>query len=502
MTGPDQGADLLFAWVSQVEEPCKGDCAEPAGVRYIEKNKVIDPLPKMSDPQAPRETVGRGVAVDARPFRALNATFGQPMDFSVPILEYPQTIAATPRAVLHRTTEGFGVLNPSVLQLAFHDPVYGDVWTTKPGLGPQKAFYEECKDVNPKPDGSEQGCDDLPQYTDNAFYFFRPDGTYLRYVYTPDFKPADPQQVTWNDGPLPNGTSYDDFTVAGCEQTQIDDVSVVPPSTGSSSDLIPIAKVNATSDLLYGLNDKHHPIYQEFYGDYESGLPKWASEMGNSAPRQLSYDDFVKSRPLFLWKDPFGRLVRFVNTQFVTPLLCEPIVYLYPPQEEKLEVELGRNIVVANSFPVYRDGWIVAARPNGALTDLRSGSRSPYLFWEGRSYILPPETRGFVVKNSDISIFLEATLPKLGLNARESGDFISAWSPKFTDAPYYFITFVDKAVIDRFYPLQIYPPPDTVIRVLMDFAPLYGPVSVQPQFFAPPAARRGFTVVEWGAVVR
>lgn len=147
--GPNQGAELLMASVSRFISPCKGDCNESVIVRYIEKDKVVFPLPKISDPGAPAETVGRKAAVDARPFTALKATPGQPSDFSVPVLEYPQTIVANARAVLQRGSEGIGVLNPAVLQLAFHDPIYGDVWMTKPGRGPQKAFYDRCEDVNP-----------------------------------------------------------------------------------------------------------------------------------------------------------------------------------------------------------------------------------------------------------------------------------------------------------------------------------------------------------------
>jgi hypothetical protein len=85
---------------------------------------------------------------------------------------------------------------------------------------------------------------------------------------------------------------------------------------------------------------------------------------------------------------------------------------------------------------------------------------------------VPSESTGFVVKNSDISVFLEDMLPKLGLDAKEAKDFSTAWSPKLNQSPYYLITFLDRSVIDRLYPVRIDPPPDTVIRVLMDFTPL------------------------------
>lgn len=498
--GPNQGADLLMASVSRSTSPCKGDCNESAIVRYIEKDKVVFPLPKISDPGTPAETVGRKVAVDARPFTALKATPGQPSDFDVPVLEYPETIVANARAVLQRAREGIGVLNPAVLQLAFHDPTYGDVWMTKPGLGPQKAFYDRCEDVNPSTHSSEAGCMDSRPYMDNAFYFFRPDGTYLSYVYKPAFQPEDSRQTTWNDGPPPDDASFRDMTLVGCSWDGADAISVVSPTLVSRSDLEPIGKVNATGDILYGLKDKDHPLYKEFYKDYDSSVPSWASHIENAKP--VSYADFVKARPLFLWMDPFGRLIRFVNIRFVVPNACEPVVYLYPPQKEDIQVRLGEDVVVVSSYPAYHEGWSVSAQPDGELTDLGSGRKAPYLFWEGHSYIPPSSATGFVVKSSDVSIFLEDILPKLGLNAKETRDFITAWSPKLNHSPYYFITFIDRTVIDHLYPLQIDPPPDNLIRVFMDFSPLSQPISVQPPALTPASQRRGFTVVEWGVLVR
>lgn len=494
--GPHQGAELLMASVSQFVLPCKESCNESFIVRYIEKDKIVFPLPRISDPHA-------GNAPDARAFAALKATLGQASDFDIPALEYPQTITAGPRAILQRREEGIGVVNPALLQVAFHDPIYGDVWMTKPGLGPQKAFFNRCEDINLSTRGTEAGCADLPPFTDNAFYFFRPDGTYLSYIYKPDFNPDDNRQTTWNDGPLPDGASFRDVTLADCSWGEIDAISVVSPAFVNPADLEAIGKVNATGDVLYGLKDKTHRLYQDFYDEYASFFPTWESRSQSDQERKpLSYSDFLKARPLFLWKDPFGRWIRFVNTRFVVPNACEPVVYLYPPQKEDIRVSLGEDVVVSNSYPVYRLGWSVSAQPEGDLTDLATGRRLPYLFWEGHSYILPSPATGFVVKSSDVSIFLEDILPRLGLNAKETGDFITAWTARLNQSPYYFISFLDRPVIDRVFPLRVDPEPDSVIRVFMDFRPLSRPISVQPPTLPAAPQRHGFTVVEWGVLVR
>ncbi|MBI5405143.1 MAG: hypothetical protein HY976_02855, partial [Candidatus Kerfeldbacteria bacterium] len=45
------------------------------------------------------------------------------------------------------------------------------------------------------------------------------------------------------------------------------------------------------------------------------------------------------------------------------------------------------------------------------------------------------------------------------------------------------------------------PRPDTVIRVLMDYRPVAAPVAIRPQVLRS-IPRTGFTVVEWGGVLR
>jgi hypothetical protein len=93
-------------------------------------------------------------------------------------------------------------------------------------------------------------------------------------------------------------------------------------------------------------------------------------------------------------------------------------------------------------------------------------------------------------------------LPQLGLNPQEVEDFTKAWEPRFRDAPYYFITFIPPADIERLAPLHVVPQPETVIRVLMDYRPLQRRVVAQAPELPRPPQRKGFTVVEWGGLTR
>ena len=69
------------------------------------------------------------------------------------------------------------------------------------------------------------------------------------------------------------------------------------------------------------------------------------------------------------------------------------------------------------------------------------------------------------------------------------------------DSPYYFVTFLCNREMNQIAPLIINPKPDTVIRVLMDFTPLTSPINVKEYEILTPQ-RNGFTVVEWGGVLR
>ena len=102
----------------------------------------------------------------------------------------------------------------------------------------------------------------------------------------------------------------------------------------------------------------------------------------------------------------------------------------------------------------------------------------------------------------EVAGFFERMLPRLGLNERGSKDFRDAWLPRFHDAPYYFITFLSRETIDRLAPLVVNPEPDVVIRVLMDFRPLWTREPVKAAVLPAPPTRRGFTVVEWGGILR
>jgi hypothetical protein len=206
---------------------------------------------------------------------------------------------------------------------------------------------------------------------------------------------------------------------------------------------------------------------------------------------------------MFFWRHPLGDLVAFVRSDVVPAAeKAKPVIYLYPEKEERVHVEVAPIGGLLTTDPAYGDGWNVDASPSGSLHDLNSGKIYPYLFWEGgKDGVVVTPKQGFVVSRGEVASMLEEKLSAYGLNRKERADFLEFWVPKLSHAPYYFITFISRSEIDRVSPMKITPAPQTVIRLLMDYKPLEKPITVSSLDIVP-TRRVGFTVVEWGGIIR
>ncbi|MBR5774189.1 MAG: hypothetical protein IKY44_04975 [Clostridia bacterium] len=174
---------------------------------------------------------------------------------------------------------------------------------------------------------------------------------------------------------------------------------------------------------------------------------------------------------------------------------AKPVIYLYPEQETKVNVNLALDGKLTCTYPAYNNGWTVTASPDGTLTD-ESGQVYNYLYWEGESGAQYDLSKGFCVKGEDTAEFLEKALSDLGLNRREANEFIVYWLPLMEQNPYNIISFQADAYTDSAQ-LFIDPAPDTLIRVFMAWRASDSYVELDEQELTAPE-RTGFTVIEWG----
>ena len=198
--------------------------------------------------------------------------------------------------------------------------------------------------------------------------------------------------------------------------------------------------------------------------------------------------------------EEFDNIKKFDSPYDPNMSLDKPIIYLYHKKTTETTVKLLNDERITCSYPKYVDGWNVLAEPNGDLIDLETGRNLYSLYYESESVKkFSVSKEGFIVKGEDSIKFLEEKLAILGLNERETEEFIIYWLPKLENNKYNYIRFATQEEINNNMPLDINPKPDTIIRVLMTFKGLEKPVNVKKQKLLTPT-RDGFTVVEWGGV--
>ncbi len=186
-------------------------------------------------------------------------------------------------------------------------------------------------------------------------------------------------------------------------------------------------------------------------------------------------------------------------TLYSNDMVDKPNIYLYPTERTEVDVRLGlsHGCRVTHSEPEYGDGWHVSVAPDGLID-----GRYTYLFYEAeipRRYAM---SSGWSVAAAEVSTFFTQALDAYGLTRAERDDFVNYWSEHLAPAPYYSVyPLMDDAVLDPMVALYIDPAPDTVFRLWFVIASDEGPQSL-PEPDITPVVREGFTVVEWGVILR
>ena len=111
-------------------------------------------------------------------------------------------------------------------------------------------------------------------------------------------------------------------------------------------------------------------------------------------------------------------------------ILVKPVIYIYTEKPMDVKVQLNlKNSKFTVVYPNFTEEntWNVHANQNGDI--FIKGRKYPYLFWEAESYVLQEMNEGFIITAENAKKFLEEKLKFLGLNERESTDFITFWLP-------------------------------------------------------------------------
>ena len=177
----------------------------------------------------------------------------------------------------------------------------------------------------------------------------------------------------------------------------------------------------------------------------------------------------------------------------------KPNIYIYP--EETIELDV--NIVfphggqITTSVPDYNKGWHITVEQSGIID-----GQFEYLFYES---VLPDygqNTAGWVLMREELEDFFRSNMAQTGFNEKEIEDFIEYWIPRLTEYPCYAIYPQYNNELYNMLQLQFSEQPDNIIRLIYSVRGLQGDnFNIEPPVI-PPVARDGFTVVEWGVILK
>lgn len=310
------------------------------------------------------------------------------------------------------------------------------------------------------------------------------DATYRGYTIKFPFMTDDEiAQITWTTG-VKNTEKFTAEGYVSCGQvasnnTILDatDIKTRLIEAGVTSDGDKIYKVAATDAVM-----------KKAYDNYKIGRTK----------DLLTIEEFTSKNTLFIWQSKIGVYVVFTNRNYGGLAECgKPVIYLYPTKTTEVSVKVDAKIT--QSDPAYNDGWLATAEPSGKLTV--AGKIYNSLFWEGTGADYPQLNQGVVVAKSAALDTIKTQLAQLGLNEPEIADFVEFWAPKMPNTPYVRLTWFGTSLMDKLAALTVSPKPDTTIRVFLDFEGLNQMVNLKPQILSA-KARIGFTLVEWGGLLR
>jgi len=177
----------------------------------------------------------------------------------------------------------------------------------------------------------------------------------------------------------------------------------------------------------------------------------------------------------------------------------KPNIYIYPEEIIELDVNIvfphgGR---ITTSIPDYNDGWHITVEPSGIID-----GQYEYLFYESIQPDYGQYEVGWVVAREELEDFFRDNLAQTGFNEKEIADFVDYWIPRLIEYPYYAIYSQYKDELEEMVKLNFSVQPDNLIRLIYSLRGLENNNLGMQEPVIPQFARDGFTVVEWGIILK
>src|SRR5947199_7578566 len=305
---PYRGSDVVAArW--RTNEPCKGEgCDDPAYVRFVRGGDQLVFLRQNSDGGDYFERQKAKWRLWTGAFAAAGLSLISDSLFAVQAFLAPATMlhgSETFRWVSRRC-------DGDSLKVAFRHAVFQQV-----------------------------------RFDGQLFHVTRPDGSCLTYEYVPYFSE---KEIVWDSPPKqPNRSGYSWKKGYEYANLEVRYDPFVPADVVQIDRDATVVGHTQRGEAVYELKDPNHPLLKAFYQDYLTDYAQALEqarrrgyrddEASGIQPPRRGYEQFLAARPIFLWRDPFGRLTRFTNNDFLPVYLAEPIIYLYPTAALEVHVE-------------------------------------------------------------------------------------------------------------------------------------------------------------------
>lgn len=264
-------------------------------------------------------------------------------------------------------------------------------------------------------------------------------------------------------------------------------------------------------------------------------MKKLAGVFDRSGQTVPAFENYVAQNPILMFKDRWNRLVAVAESDYLGQKGgAKPVVYFYPEIETDIQLKFDTPMQLDVQIPKYNEqtGWKVKAKPNGELQDLQPKitncddfkkpkigqeyalkscleNNYPYIYWAGASLVrsFPREIsqKGWIVKRENLEKVLTEKLTFIGLNARETTNFMEYWLPKLKaeNKPFYRLTFLQNAELNDLFPMTITPRPSSLIRVFLDWETLENDQIIPSQNlikYERNDKQNSFLAVKWGGL--
>lgn len=212
-----------------------------------------------------------------------------------------------------------------------------------------------------------------------------------------------------------------------------------------------------------------------------------------------SYDEIISDSIKIKENEIIEVRITFDYTE--RPMMVKkPVIYVYPEKEMEVNIQLNVNGQLGFTYPNYNEGWNFIASPNGNIK--MNEKEYNYLFWESdmpKEDIILENQTGFLVHSDSLLNFLESSLNTMGLNSKESADFITFWYPQMIKNTTNHIHFLFNEACNTYAELEITPAPNNIYRVGMLWAEAKTNFVPDKQNIST-LERNGFTIIEWGGI--